>query len=116
MVAQAAHSVAVVAAAAAASVVAVAVCSSLVPSESEPSARVGEVKSGYRTESSILSVARQGVSWAQESWFSAGRTLGEEEQAYCSPGSVGKVGVAIAVVAFAVVVRMASWRWAVGWD
>ena len=115
MVAQAAHSVAVVAAAAA-SVVAVAVCSSLVPSESEPSARVGEVKSEYRTDSSILSVARQGVSWAQESWFSAGPTPGGEEQAYCSPGSVGKAGVAIVVVAIAVVARMESLRSAVGWD
>ena len=60
MVAQAAHSV--VAVIVAASAVAVVVYLSPVPSESEPSARVGEVKSEYRTDSSIQSVVQQGAS------------------------------------------------------
>ena len=52
----------VVAVAAAASVVAIAVCSSPVPSSSEPSARVGEVKSKCQADSSTRSVVQQGVS------------------------------------------------------
>ena len=74
----------------------------------------GEVR--IETDSSIRSVAQQGVSWAQESWFSAGRMPDEEEQAYYSRSSGGKVGVAIVVVAIAVVGRTASLRLAVGWD